>query len=292
MMPMLRKSDRIRGLILLVVSAILWSTSGFGIKWIDWNPLAIAGARSGIAAVVIWSAFRKSTLCWNKPMVCGGVAYAVMMLTFVVANKLTTAANAILLQYTSPVYVAILGALFLGEKPHIYDWLTISVVGGGIILFFQDQMTAGGLIGNVLAIISGMSLAVMIVAMRLQKEGMPFGTVLFGNGLTFLCGLPFVFDGTPGITGWGVILALGCIQTGLSYVLYSVAIKHVTALEAAIITMIEPILNPIWVLLLVGEGPGPWALLGGGIILLALIARYAVPALKSDKTETAARQNS
>lgn len=279
MPELFHNSEQAKGIALLVITAVIWSTSGFGIKWVDWNPLAIAGARSGIAAIVIWAAFRQSTLHWNRPMVYGGVAYAIMMLTFVVANKLTTAANAILLQYTSPIYVAVLSALFLQEKPRFYDWLTIGFVGGGIILFFQDQMTAGSFVGNVLAIASGISMAIMIVSMRMQKAGSPFGSVLVGNILTCLCGLPFFFEGGPGVNGWVVLFLLGSIQTGMSYVLYSLAIKRVSALEAAIITVIEPILNPIWVFLLVGEGPGSWALVGGIIILLAITARCVLPAI-------------
>jgi drug/metabolite transporter (DMT)-like permease len=274
-------SERLRGIFLLAVTAVLWSTSGIGIKWIEWNPMAIAGARSAIAAIVIWVAFRRSPVCWNKASFYGGVAYAVMMLTFVSANKLTTAANVILLQYTCPIFVAILGVIFLHEKPGLYDLVTISFVGGGMVLFFQDQMSAGGLAGNLLAIVSGMSMAVMAVSMRLQKEGSPFGSVLLGNVLTFLCGLPFMFEGSPGVGGWTAIVALGCIQIGLSYVLYSIAIKYVTALEASIITMIEPILNPLWVFLLLGEGPGLWSLIGGSVILLAIAARYIIPAIKS-----------
>lgn len=273
-------SERLKGVFLLAVTAVLLSTSGIGIKWIDWNPLAIAGARSGVAALVIWAAFRHSPVSWNKASVIGGVAYAAMMLTFVTAIKLTTAANAILLQYTCPVYVAILGAVFLNERPGWRDLATIGAVAGGMVLFFQEQMSADGLAGNLLAILSGVSMAVMTVAMRLQKAGSPFGSVLLGNGLTFLCGLPFLFSGSPGAGGWAAIVALGCVQIGLAYVLYSIAIKYVTALEASIITMIEPILNPLWVFLLLGEGPGFWSLVGGGIILLAIAARYIVPAIK------------
>jgi len=284
-------SDHLKGIGLLIITAVLWSTAGIGIKSIAWNPMALAGARSGIATLVIWAAFRKSELRWTRKMICGGVAYAVMVLAFVAATKLTTAANAILLQYTSPVYVAILGAIFLQEKPRFYDWLTIGAVGGGIVLFFQDQMTAGDVIGNLLAIVAGISQAVVAVAMRGQKNEAPFGSVLLGNALTFLCGLPFMFGGSPGANGWALIVALGCVQIGLAYVLYSIAIKYVPALEATIITMIEPILNPVWVFLLIGETPGPWALAGGAIILAAIAARYVVPALKPSgaAAETAGR---
>ncbi|SDF02595.1 DMT family transporter [Sporomusa acidovorans] len=273
-------SSRLQGIILLVITAVLWSTSGFGIKWIDWHPLAIAGARSAFAAVVIGIAFRRTKLCWNWILVGGGIAYAVMVISFVVASKLTTAANAILLQYTCPIFVAILGVFFLNERPSRYDWLTIVLTGTGMILFFQDQMSEGGFIGNLLAIGSGVAMAVMAVCMRQQKDGAPFGAALLGNVLTFVCGLPFMFADSPGTEGWLALLALGCVQLGLAYVLYSIAIKLVSALEASIITMIEPILNPLWVFLLIGEGPGFWALIGGGVILTAITIRYVVPALK------------
>ncbi|EGO65229.1 DMT family transporter [Acetonema longum] len=274
-------TDRLQGILLLLATAVLWSTGGLGIKWVDWNPLAIAGARSAISAIVIWTAFRGSPLRWNGAMVWGGAGYALMVVTFVVANKLTTAANAILLQYCSPIYVAILGAIFLREKPHLYDWLTISLVGGGMVLFFQDEMSAGGLTGNLAGIASGIGMAVMTVAMRRQKDGSPFGSALLGNILAFLCGLPFMFNDSPGVAGWVAIVAMGAIQMGLSYVLYSTAIKWVTALEATIITMIEPILNPLWVFLLLGEAPGFWSLAGGGVIMVAITFRYIIPALKS-----------
>lgn len=274
-------TDRMKGILLLLATALLWSTGGLGIKWVDWHPLAIAGVRSAIASIVIWTAFRGSPLRWNGAMVWGGAGYALMVVSFVVANKLTTAANAILLQYCAPVYVAVLGAIFLREKPHLYDWLTIALMGGGMVLFFQDEMSAGSLAGNLAGIVSGIGMAVMTVAMRRQKDGAPFGSVLLGNAVAFLCGLPFMFSDSPGVAGWVAIVAMGAIQMGLSYVLYSTAIKLVTALEATVITMIEPVLNPLWVFLLLGETPGFWSLAGGGVIMAAITCRYILPALKS-----------
>ena len=283
-------SERLQGIVLLVITAVLWSSSGLFIKWIEWHPLAIAGARSAIAAIVIRIAFRHSPLSWNVSQVSGAVAYAAAMLTFVAATKLTTAANAILLQYTAPIYVAILGALFLREKPQLYDWLTIGLVASGMVLFFQEQVSTGGMLGNLLAIISGICLAIMIVSLRQQKDGCPSGSVFLGNILTFIIGLPFMFEGSPGIVGWGAIFGLGFFQLGLSYVLYTSAIKKTTALEASIITIIEPILNPIWVFLLIGEAPGGWSLVGGLVIVSAITGRYVLPALKTpSKSQEIAR---
>ncbi len=267
---------RLQGLALLLTTAVLWSTSGIGIKWVSWHPLAIAGVRSGIAAIVVWAAFRKSSLHWNRSLVIGGVAYALTVLLFVSATKLTTAANA----YTYPIFVAVLGMVFLQEKPCRADWLTMGTVCVGMVLFFQEQMSPGRLEGNVLAIGSGVAMAVMVVALRSQKEGTPWGSVLLGNVLAALCGLPFVFDGGPGGEGWLALLAMGVVQLGLSYVLYSMAIKQVTALEASIVTMVEPLLNPLWVFLLLGEQPGIWSLWGGGVILTAVAVRYVLPELR------------
>ncbi len=283
------KSEHFRALILLVVTAVLWSSGGLLIKSVDWHPLAISGARSIIAAAVIRLAFRGQPLHINKVQVIGALGYVATVMLFVSATKLTTAANAIVLQFTAPIWVALFGAWFLKEKTTALDWLTIGLVFGGMLLFFQDQMEAGHLRGNLLAVASGISMTVMALAMRKQKDGSPFGSVLLGNILAFVFGVPFMLDGGPSLAGWGIIALLGCFQLGISYVLYSIAIKHVTALEATIVTMIEPILNPIWVFLLLGETPGPWSLAGGAIILAAIVARYALPALKSSANVQGAR---
>lgn len=278
------KSEHFRAILLLVITAVLWSSGGLLIKSVDWHPLAISGFRSLISAAVIRLAFRREPLNLSKVQVAGALGYVATVMLFVSATKMTTAANAIVLQYTAPIWVALFGAWFLKEKTTALDWLTIGLVFGGMVLFFQDQMSAGHLVGNLLAVASGMSMTVMALAMRKQKDGSPFGSVLLGNILAFVFGLPFMFDGGPSLTGWVAIILLGVFQLGLSYVLYSIAIKHVTALEATIITMIEPILNPIWVFLMLGEMPGPWSLAGGLIILVAIVARYALPAMKSSNS--------
>ena len=274
------RSEHYRGVVMLLAAAILWSSGGLLIKSVDWHPLAIAGARSAIAALVIGLAFRGEKLNFSRPQLLGAAGYACTVMLFVSATKLTTAANAILIQYTSPVFVAILGAWFLGEKPRTTDWITIAVVFGGLILFFLDKMSAGGLLGNLLALASGFAMAVMTVSMRKQKDSSPFGSVLLGNLATVVFGLPFMLGSSPDLSGWIAIVLLGVFQLGLSYMLYSVAIKYVTALEAILITTIEPILNPVWVFLMLGEQPGPWALVGGLVIIAAITGRYILPGLR------------
>lgn len=207
------------------------------------------------------------------------MVYTTTVILFVVATKLTTAANAILLQYTAPVYAALFGAWFLGERVAWLDWVIIAAVLGGMALFFLDCLTPGGLWGNICAIASGVSYAGLVTFLRKQKSGSPLESILIGNLLTALVGLPFMLQGPPGSASWVGLIFLGVFQLGLSYVLYSAAIKYITALEAILVAVVEPILNPLWVFLVIGEAPGRWALLGGTVVLIAMTVRYAVNAL-------------
>lgn len=266
--------ERRKAVISLALAAILWSSGGVLIKWADWHPMAIAGARSLIAAVIIWVAFRKEKLSFSKAQWAGAIAYCGMVSMFVMATKLTTAANAILLQYTAPVYVALLGGWLLAEKATRRDWLTICLVFGGMIFFFVDKVTTGGMVGNLFGIASGVSFGLFVIFMRLQKNESPFGSVLLGNLLAFLISLPF-FQGCS-LSGSNLLAVgfLGVFQLGFAYVLYTRAICHVKALEATLITSVEPVLNPVWVFLFLGEIPGMYALIGGLIVVAAIIMRY------------------
>jgi drug/metabolite transporter (DMT)-like permease len=273
---------RSKAILSLLLSAILWSSGGLFIKMVSWNPVAIAGLRSLIAMVVIIAYVRHPRFTWTFPQIGGAVAYAVTVTLFVVATKLTTAANAILLQYTAPVYVAFLSAWILKERPRWFDWLTIGVVIGGMTLFFLDHLAPGNLLGNGFAILSGVSFAFLVLFMRKQRNESPVETVLLGNLLTGLVGLPFMFESMPDALSWLGLLFLGVIQLGVSYVLYSKAIKYVTALEAILIPGIEPILNPIWVFLILGERPGKWALIGGAIVLISVTLRSLIAIRRRD----------
>lgn len=265
---------RLRSLIFLVLTALLWSVGGMLIKWVDWNPVAIAGTRSAIASILILAVLRKPKITWSVAQVGGALCYAATVILFVTANKLTTAANAILLQYTAPVYVAIFGAWFLKERVRFFDWAVIVAVLGGMSLFFLDKLSAGHFVGNIVSILSGVSFAGMILFMRKQKNESPLESVLLGNLLTVFIGIPFMLNGSfPNASGWIGLSLLGLFQLGLSYIFYASAIKHVTALEAILIPVIEPLLNPVWVFMLLGERPGPWALVGGVIVLLAITVR-------------------
>jgi drug/metabolite transporter (DMT)-like permease len=272
--------DRPKAILFLVLTATLWSLGGLLVKSIDSNPLAIAGMRSGIAAIIILIATGKPKLTWSLAQIGAALAYTGMVVLFVVATKNTTAANAILIQYTAPVYVAFLGAWLLKEKVKALDWITIVVVMGGMVLFFVDHINTKGVFGNILAAGSGISFACFVVFMRMQKDGSPIESVLLGNILSAIIGIPFIFGAAPDTKGWLCIVVLGVVQLGIPYILYSKAIKHVTALEGSIIPVIEPLLNPVWVFLLLGERPGKWALVGGIIVLAAVTFRCLIPLRK------------
>lgn len=276
------KNDRFRSIIFLILAALLWSLGGVLIKSIKLNAMAIAGSRSFTAAILMLTVIRKPSLKFNRYKIGGAFAYVGTVALFVMANKLTTAATAILLQYTAPIYVALLGAWFLKERTTLMDWVTIFLVFGGMILFFIDEMGAGGLLGNIYAILSGFSFACMVLLLRKQKDETPLESVFWGNVLTAIIGLPFMFGARPDASSWIALLLLGVFQLGLSYMLYALAIKYVSALEGILIPVIEPILNPVWVFLVLGEYPGPWAFVGGFVVLTAIVGRSVIMALKAN----------
>lgn len=265
---------------MLLAAALFWSLGGVLIKGIDAHPLAISGARSAIGAAFLLLVFPRPRFRAELPQIGGAIAYAVTVTLFVVANKLTTAANAILLQYTAPVYVALFGAWFLGERPRRADWLTLTAVLGGMVLFFLEDLTAKNLWGNVAALGSGMGFAWVALFLRRQKEGSTIESVILGNFLAALIGLPFLLAGPPALGDVPELLLLGVVQVGLPYALFARAIRGVTALESMLIPTIEPVLNPLWVLLLIGEVPGFLPLIGGAVILAAVTLRGVLPALK------------
>jgi len=266
--------ERNKAILYLVLSALLLSLNGLFIKIIEWNPQAIAGTRSAVAAATMMLVMRRRLrFNFSAPQLGGALAYALTVISFVIAVKMTTAANAILLQYTAPVYTAILGIWFLKEKVTRLDWGIIALVMGGMALFFLDELSPGAFWGNILSVFSGIVFSIFILCMRRQKDGSPVETVILGNILTALLCLPYYGQGSPGAAGWAALAFLGIFQLGLSFLLYSAAIKHVTALDAVLIQIIEPLLNPIWVLLVIGETPGPWAILGGVVVLAAVTGR-------------------
>ncbi|QQS55734.1 MAG: DMT family transporter [Candidatus Competibacteraceae bacterium] len=259
---------------MLLAAAILWSSGGLLIKWIEWNPVAIAGMRSLIGAALIGVVFRRELrFAPSFELIGGAVAYAGTVVLFVIANKMTTAANTVLLQYTAPVYVILFSPWFLGERASRRDWLILLVMMGGMVLFFLDKLTLTGYWGNIIALVDGFCFGWMTLFMRRQKDGSALSSLLLGNLLAGAIGLPFMFQSMPDLSAWIGLSLLGVLQLGLPYILFALALRHVRAVEGILIPMIEPVLNPVWVFLLLGETPGVWALVGGTIILGAVMFR-------------------
>jgi drug/metabolite transporter (DMT)-like permease len=259
---------------MLLAAALLWSLGGLLVKVIHWHPLAISGMRSAIAALVIALVFRRMRFTWSGVQLWAALAYAGTVTLYVLANKLTTAANAILLQYTAPVHVALFGRWLLGEPADRRDWLTMGAVLAGLALFFLDDLSPAGMLGNLVALGSGFCFGWLTLLLRKQKEGSTIESVFLGNVLAAMIGLPFMLTSpVPDARSWGALLLLGAVQMGMPYVFYALAVRHVAAMEAILVPMIEPVLNPIWVLLLVGERPGALSVAGGAVVLGAVAWR-------------------
>lgn len=257
----------------LVGANILWSTSGVLIKWVSWNPLAIAGVRSAISALVLLIFMRKPEFTWSFAQVGGAFSFAATVILFVSATKLTTAANAILLQYTAPIYIALFSRWYLRERTVWYDWITIVIVIGGIVLFFMDNLTIEGYWGNIISVVCGITTAWMVLFLRKQKSGSPFESIMLGNILTAIIGFPFMWGSVPSLYGWLGLFFLGVFSLGFSFIMYALAIKRVTALDAILVSTMDPILNPIWVFLFLKEVPGRMAILGGGVVIISVTIR-------------------
>jgi len=275
-------SSRRRAIALLLLTALIWSTSGLFVKLLSWHPLSIFSARGIVASLVFLIWLRRVPLRITPFLVAGAAGYMGAQFLFIFSTRLTTAANAIFLQYTAPIYVLIFGVWFLGERPRRIDWITMVVIFAGMMLFFGEDLTFEGFYGNLAAILGGVALAAMIVCTRAQKDSHPGQIFLIGSCLGGLIGLPSVFQETWSLTDVAIIAFLGIFQTGLASALYSIAIRQVPALESNLILMLEPVLNPLWVFLVIGESPAPLALLGGAIVLGAIATRAIAGAKRKD----------
>lgn len=265
---------RTKSLLLLLLTAALWSTAGVAIKSVDWNPVAIASSRSLVAGIFMAFLARKQKIFSRRPSgntLFGALTLAILSVCFVSSTKLTTAANAILLQYTAPVWVAIAAPFILKEKTRAMDWFFIGLTFCGMILFFMDSLSAEGFWGIIIAIGSGIAFAAMAMASRYHKEdGPPFAMMIYGNIFVFLAGLYFWQPPYPPIGDFIIIALLGIFQFGLAYHLFAMASQGVSSLDLVLITALEPILNPVLVFLVLDERPGLWALVGGAVVLTSV----------------------
>jgi drug/metabolite transporter (DMT)-like permease len=281
-------SERRKSLLYIVITAVLWSTSGVLIKMLTWGPIAILAGRSIFSSVLFLAYLRRFPTKWTRWKITAAVAYIATQFLFITATKLTTAANAIFLQYTAPIYVIFLAFWFLHEKPSRADWASTVVIFLGMLLFFGDKLSANGIYGNILAILSGISLALMMISLRAQKDGVPAESFLIANIFSAVIGFAFILKEAWTINNWLIILFLGLVQIGLSNLLFSKAIKHVPALEANLVSTLEPVLNPVWVFLFLGESMGVSALIGGLVVLGGVVFSAVSSAHAAKESEKAA----
>jgi drug/metabolite transporter (DMT)-like permease len=277
-------TSRGKCLFFLVATAVLWSTAGVIVKSVSWNPGAIVSYRSfwsGLTLVILLRIRGGLDLSWPTPPQWGGaLSLALLSCCFVGATKLTTAANAILMQYTAPVWVALLAPLFLQEKTSRRDWFFIGLTFGGLALFFLDTLTIQGLKGLALGALGGVSFAGLALCMRQSRGAPPMKILIYGNLLAFLGGLYFLGQPWPPAGDLALVAIAGIFQFGLSYYLFSLASQGVSSLEMVLVTAIEPILNPIWVFLIIGEKPGGWSLAAGPPPLVTVTAWSVIQSRK------------
>jgi DME family drug/metabolite transporter len=283
---MQRETFNFPPVVLVLIAVLLWSTGGLFIKLTDGHLDAyqVTFFRSLFAAITVLILTRKDGLKINAFGILTSIIYALLLFLFVWATKKTTAANAIFLQYTAPIYILVFAPFLIGEKFHWRDLITVVVVLAGMSLFFVGQLRLEDYQGNIAALFSGIFLGLYIMLLRHPKaDGFnPAIAVIYGNFLLAAVNAPTGISAIPSMTSmvWFAVTFLGVVQIGISYILFIKGVRGGTRpLDASLIGFIEPLLNPVWVFIFVGERPSQWALLGGGIIIAAIaihtIRQYA-----------------
>ena len=260
---------------LVLIAVFLWSTGGLFIKLTSLDAYQVTFFRSLFAALTVLLLTRKAGLKIDLFGIFTSIVYALLLFLFVWATKKTTAANAIFLQYTAPIYILILAPFVIGERFHFRDLVTVAVVLGGMSLFFVGELRFQDYQGNIAALFSGIFLGLYIMLLRHPKaEGFnPAIAVIYGNFLLAIVNAPSGIPALPmmNATDWFAVTFLGVIQIGVSYILFIKGVRGGTRpLDASLIGFIEPLLNPVWVFVFVGEQPSQWAVLGGIIIITAI----------------------
>lgn len=274
--------------LLVLAAALLFSTGGAGIKVEAFDAAEVSALRSGIAAAAL-AVWLRGRIRWSWPILAAGVVYAVMLSLFVASTKLTTAANAIFLQSTAPLYLLVLAPLFLKERFRSRDLVFVAALGLGMICCFAGETRTAATApdpatGNLLGAASGLVWALTLLVLRGIGRGDTAGSasisvVVMGNVLACLVALPVAWPLPAASAGeWATLVYLGVFQIGLAYVCLSRAVGRLPALETSLLLLLEPVLNPLWTWLIRGEAPGAWTLAGGAIIIGATAVRVTVEA--------------
>lgn len=267
-----------RGRWLILAAAFLWSLAGVFIKYLDLHPLTIVFYRSLFAALVFAPFIQRSHWRFNEPIVVSVLSYSAAISAFVAANKLTTAANAIVLQYTAPVFVFLFSRLVLGERISRLNGLALVVAMIGVALISLDSAGEPEMAGVLLALLSGALFAGYMVNLPRTKAVHPVYLTWINNAVCAAL-LLFIVKSRLALSGeqFIILAIMGAVQLGMPYFLFSKGLQTVPIQEASLIALIEPVLNPIWVALTVGEIPSAATISGGAMILLGLAARYLWP---------------
>lgn len=290
MIPSAVPGDRLR----ILGAALLFSTGGTVIKLTALDGWQVACFRSGVAALALAALMPRWRRDWDAARLVVGVAYAATLVLFVLANKLTTAANSIFLQSTAPLYLLLFGPLLLAERPRRADLTFGAALAVGLVLFFVGEEPAhrtapNPLLGNVLGAVAGVTWALAIAGLRRlgtrpgRAEADAGGAaVVIGNLLAFVACLPFVFSGpAPRAIDAAIVGYLGVFQIGLAYVWMTRGIRGVPALEASLLLVLEPVASALWAWWIHGERPGTTSLVGCGLILAATVAHTLRPPTRS-----------
>lgn len=268
-----KEHSRSYGPMMMLGASLCFATGGLLCKWIPWSPLAINGVRNLLAALVVGSylLLTRHRLRFNRFTFFGAVCYMGVTSLFVAANKMTTAANAIVLQYTAPIWIVLMMALFFQQKPKKEELVTLAAVLVGILCFFFDSLSAGNGLGNLLAVLSGVFYAGLFI-LNSFEQGDTLSALLLGQVVSGIALGPLAIrEAERGLPVMGAVLALGVIQVGVAYIFFAEGTGHTGPVAASLINAVEPIVNPLLVALCFGELLAPLALVGGCIVLLAVV---------------------
>ena len=270
-------SEHNKGILAVFLTAILWSSGGLFIKLISLNSMQLSFFRCLIAAVIFAVLFRKKILKVNISALFNSLAYAAVLILFVIATKTTTAANAIFLQSTAPIYVLIFEPVLTKTKWERINIITIAVCFVGMILFFMGDLTPGDIEGNIAALLAGIAFATFFLGMKKNDPKYGESSIFYGNIIVALFCIPFITDmNSISLQDFAMVSFLGVFQIAFAYALFSYGLKRIIAVEASIISMFEPVLNPIWVFIGYGEVPSFYAIIGGIIIITAITVRTLI----------------
>lgn len=263
------------GPLFVFIASLCFAIGGLCIKSIDWNPMAINGGRNFIAAIVfgVYLLITHHKLTINKPVIIGALSMSATTILFTFANKMTTAANTIILQYTAPIFVIILSAIIFKTKPKKLDIVAVVLIFGGVVCFFIDSLSEGNMLGNALALLSGVTYA-GIFMMNSAERADSLSSTFFGMCINIIVGAPFLFMqdySATSTSAWIAFICLGLFQVGFGYVCLNIGLKTTSATMASLVCGLEPVLNPVLVAIVYHETLTPLSLIGAAIVFITII---------------------